>query len=110
MFIGTENRVFERLDKELAVRYSPQGTDGEFCTITKNISGGGARLLLLKALKPGTVLDLEISKYNSNITIRCRGKIVWVWDTARAYENEHSFEAGVQFMEPELVPMGRLLN
>ena len=41
MRISTDSRIFERLDKELAVRYSPVGSNREFCTTTKNISAGG---------------------------------------------------------------------
>src|SRR4030043_1341445 len=98
MFTGTENRVFSRIDGELAVRYSPQGTDSEFCTTTKNISGGGMRMSLLKKLEPGTVLDLEIFKYDSDLTARCKGKVVWLWDAPMDTENEQLFEAGIKFL------------
>lgn len=79
MPIGTDNRVFERVEGELSVRYSPQGSDREYCTTTKNISGGGMRISLLKKLEPGDLVDLEIFKYNTALSARCRGKVVWVW-------------------------------
>jgi len=54
MLAQNDNRLFERVSGELAVRYSPRGTDGEFCSTTRNISGGGIRMPLLKKVKPLT--------------------------------------------------------
>ncbi|MFA4991481.1 MAG: PilZ domain-containing protein [Candidatus Omnitrophota bacterium] len=110
MFTGTENRVFSRVGGELTVRYSPQGTDSEFCTTTKNISGGGIRVSLLKRLRPGTLLDLEIFKDDSDMMARCRGKVVWMWDTPMDEENEQHFEAGIKFLDQQLLSIGRLIN
>ena len=110
MFIGTENRLFERIDGELAVGYSPQGSDREFCTTTKNISGGGVRVPLLRNLNPGTILDLEIFKYNSDFKTRCRGKVAWVWGENTGKENEERFEAGIQFLNSRLLYIGRLIG
>ncbi len=110
MRISTDNRVFERLDKELAVRYSPVGSNREFCTTTKNISGGGVRMSLLKSLSPGTILDMEIFRYNSNIKARCRGKVVWVWDEPMSKETEEHFEAGIKFLDRQLLYISRLIS
>jgi len=110
MPIGTDNRIFERVQGELAVRYSPQGSNREFCTTTKNISGGGIRVSLLKRLDPGTLLDLEIFKYNADIKARCRGKVVWIWNEPMNKENEQIFEAGIQFINSQLLYIGRLVN
>jgi hypothetical protein len=110
MPIGTDSRIFERIEGELAVRYSPQGSDKEYCTSTKNISGGGMRISLLKKLQPGTLLDLELSKYDTDIKTRCRGKIVWVWDEPMNRKSEQLFEAGVQFINTQLLYIGRLIN
>ena len=110
MFIGTENRLFERIDGELAVRYSPQGSNREFCTTTKNISGGGVRISLLRSLSPGTILDLEIFKYSSDFKTRCRGKVAWIWDEPMDKESEERFEAGIQFLDRQLLYVGRLIG
>lgn len=110
MHIGTDSRLFERIDGELAVRYSPQGSDGEFCTTTKNISGGGMRISLLKKLDLGTMLDIEIFKYDTDLKARCRGKIVWMWNEPIDKESEQHFEAGIQFINSRLIYMGRLME
>lgn len=109
MRIGVDNRLFERIEGELAVRYSPRGSDREYCTTTKNISGGGVRMSLLKRLDPGTVLDLEIFKYDSDIKTRCRGKLVWTWREPMDKEADQIFEAGVEFLNAELLYVGRLI-
>lgn len=110
MRIGTDSRIFERVEGELAVRYSPQGSNREFCSTTKNISGGGIRMPLLKRLDPGTVLDLEIFRYDTDIKARCRGRVVWVWDEPMNEEKEQFFEAGVQFIDRQLLYIGRLIS
>ena len=110
MHIGTDNRLFERIDGELAVRYSPQGSNREFCTTTKNISGGGIRMSLLKRLSPGSILDMEIFKYNTDIKTRCRGRVAWAWDEPADKETGQLFEAGIAFMDPRLLYIGRLID
>lgn len=109
MFTKVENRVFERVDKELPVRYSPQGLDAEFSTFTKNISGGGLRMPILKRLAKGTLLDMEIMKPKTDTSIRCRGKIVWIWDTAMAPKNQQLFDAGIKFIDQHLLYIGQLM-
>jgi len=112
MSITTENRLFERIKGELGVRKSPQGSNKEFCATIKNISGGGIRISLLKRLHQGTILDIEIFKYNTNIKTRCRGKIVWIWDNKPFgdREDDKTFEAGVEFINRHLLYIGRLIR
>jgi len=110
MLAGSENRLFERVSGELAVRYSPQGADGEFCSTTRNISGGGIRMPLLKKIKSGTIVDLEIFKYNTDVAFRCIGKVAWVWDAPAGKNEDHVFEAGVKFLNPDLFHIGRLIE
>ncbi|MDP2911410.1 MAG: PilZ domain-containing protein [Candidatus Omnitrophota bacterium] len=110
MLAGNNNRVFERVSGELAVRYSPQGTDGEFCSTTRNISGGGIRMPLLKKLKPGTMLDMEIFKHNTDMAFRCMGKVAWTWDLPMDKKDEETYEAGVKFLNPDLLRIGKLID
>lgn len=108
MLAENDNRMFERVNGELAVRYSPQGTDVEFCSTTRNISGGGIRLPLLKKLKPGTIVSLELFKNNTDMIFRCMGRVIWVWDASINEKECHIFEAGVKFLNPDLSCIGRL--
>ncbi len=110
MLAESDNRLFERIDGELAVRYSPQGADGEFCSTTKNISGGGIRMPLLKKLKPGATLDLEIFKYNSDMALRCMGRVMWVWDAPEDKGSGRLFESGIKFLNPDMLYLGRLID
>ena len=107
MHIAMDNRVFKRAEGKLAVRYSPLGSNGEFCTTTKDISGGGMRLTLLKKLKPGTVLDLEIFKYNTDINSRCRGRVVWVEEGG---VKKHEFDAGIEFIDKQSLYINNILK
>jgi hypothetical protein len=110
MLVENDHRLFERVSGELAVRYSPQGADGEFCSITRNISGGGIRMPLLKKLKPGTAVDLELFKNNTDTAFRCMGKVVWVWDAPINKKEDQFFEAGIKFLNPDFYNIGRLIE
>ncbi|MDO8603007.1 MAG: PilZ domain-containing protein [Candidatus Omnitrophota bacterium] len=110
MLAETNNRLFERVSGELAVRYSPQGTDGEFCSTTRNISGGGIRMPLLKKLKPGSMLNMEVFKHNTDIAFRCMGKVMWAWDAPSDAKENHIFEAGIKFINPDLLCIGKLID
>ena len=110
MLAKTDNRVFERINGELAVRYSPQGTDGEFCSTTRNISGGGIKMPLLKKLKRGTTLDMEIFKHNTDMAFRCMGKVVWTWDSPTDKKGEETYEAGIKFLNPDVLYIGKLMD
>lgn len=110
MKMGIDNRIFERIEKELTLRYSPADwSDKELCTTTKNISGGGIRTSLLKKLDLGTLLDLEIFSHNKNIKMRLKGRIAWVWPPIDG-ENEQFCEAGIEFVDASLLCIGRLLE
>jgi hypothetical protein len=110
MLAGSDNRLFERVSGELAVRYSPQGADGEFCSTTRNISGGGIRMPLLKKMKPGATVDLEIFKNNIDTAFRCIGKVVWVWDAPINKEEDRGYEAGIKFLNPDFFQIGKLIE
>lgn len=109
MRTGTDSRLFERIEGELAVRYSPRGSDREYCTTTRNVSGGGVRMSLLKRLEPGTILDLEIFRYDSTIKTRCRGEVAWIWNEPMNKKTGQLFEAGIRFLDAELLYIGRLM-
>ncbi|MCX5693404.1 MAG: PilZ domain-containing protein [Candidatus Omnitrophica bacterium] len=111
MLAQNDNRLFERVSGELAVRYSPQGAHSEFCSTTRNISGGGIRMPLLKKVKPGAALDLEIFKNDAAaMAFRCIGKVMWVWDAPMDKKEEHLFEAGIKFLNPDLSHIGKLME
>jgi len=110
MLAQNNNRLFERVSGELAVRYSPQGADGKFCSTTRNISGGGIRMPLLKKVRPGTLLDLEIFKPSTDMVFRCMGKVMWIWDAPMDKKEDSVFETGIKFLNPDLLYIGKLMD
>ncbi len=102
-----DSRIFERIDGNLNVRYSqvlPENSE-EFFTESKNLSGGGIRLSLNRGFKKGDTVRLRISvPFSSKIEVRGFGRIVWLW------ENTETFDAGVEFMNQDLLQVGRLYS
>jgi len=105
MYTGIDRRVFERIGETLNVRCMPEKELEEFYTNIINISGSGARIILLKKISPGTLLDMEVFRKDSAQGIKCRAKVVWVAPSQLGY-----FEAGIKFMNPDLMCIGRLIS
>jgi hypothetical protein len=110
MYKGMDRRIFERRDGNLTVRYKIEGEGAEFCTSTKNISGSGMKITLLKNIPLGTMIDLEIFKKNSNQSSRCRGKVIWVSCIDTVDKKDKFFEAGIKFMDSDLMHIGCLIS
>lgn len=108
MYRIAERRMFDRVDGVVAVRYSPAGSSIENYATTKNISGGGIRISLFRKLAPGTVVDLEIFKINSDSSARCRGEVMWINRTAD--KGKRCFEAGIRFVGLNFVYIGELIK
>jgi len=109
MLGGIDNRIFKRIDAEFSFRYSPVGSQEEYSTFAKNISGGGMRVSLLNRLEPGTLIDLELP-IGPDIKTRCKGRIAWVWDQPADIERKQLFEAGVEFINVRLLYLGQFIN
>ncbi|MBU3911542.1 MAG: PilZ domain-containing protein [Candidatus Omnitrophica bacterium] len=103
-----DRRMFDRIDGIVAVKYCPEGSTVEHYATTKNISGGGIRMSLFRKLEPGTVLELEIYKMNSNVSARCRGEVIWI--TRTADRSKRCFEAGIKFLGLNFVYIGELIK
>lgn len=112
MYSGTDRRIFRRVKGELAVKYSLNGNNKTYSTTTKNISGGGMRITLIKKLAPGTILDMEIFKYNSNISANFRGKVAWISKAPVKIKGKKKkyFEAGIKFIDLGFLYIGILIN
>lgn len=108
MYTGADRRMFDRIDGIVAVRYSPAGSSVEHYATTKNISGGGIKISLLRKLEPGTLIDIEIFKINSNSSARCRGEVMWIKRTAE--KGKRCFEAGIKFAGLNFIYIGELIK
>ena len=107
----TDKRLFERIDGELGLRYTLHNDSRDiFSTTTKNVSGGGLRTTLVKKLAPGTLLDLELSIDNGDVKLRFEGKVSWLWDEPMDKEKKQLYEAGIQFIDPRLFYVGRVIK
>ena len=111
-YAGEDTRVFERIAGELVVRYRPSKSSKEYYATTKNISGGGIKILTTNRLVKGTVLDLEIFKNNSNVSANCTGEIVWVEQVpCNSFDNKKKcFEAGIKFTNMCLFYIADIIN
>ena len=105
----TDRRIFERIDGELAVRYSPEGSNGEYSSVTRNISGNGVRISLNENLTPGTRLDIEIFRNSSNVGARCKGEVRWIYRLPTE-EKKKSFEAGIKLLNSSFLHIGKLIK
>ena len=110
MYNGQDRRAFLRVKTELTVRCMAEGSKGEFCTTTRDISGSGLRIVLSEELSMGTLLDLEIFEKDSNAGIRCRGRIAWISSSEAVDEGLGFFEAGIRFIDSDLLCVARLFK
>lgn len=110
MYKGIDRRVFRRVKGELAVKYGLNGNDMKYSTTTKNISGGGMAIALLEKLAPGTILDMELFKHNSNISAKFRGKVAWISKKPRKGKKRKYFEAGIKFIDLGFLYIGILIS
>lgn len=108
MYTGIDRRMFDRVDGIVAVKYSPVGSATENYATTKNISGGGMKVSLFRKLSPGTMIDLEIFKINSDSSARCRGEVMWITKTTD--KGRRCFEAGIKFIGLNFVYIGELIK
>ena len=110
MYYKIERRIFERIEGELAVRYSVAGGIRQRYATTRNISGGGMKVALSERLDPGTVLQLEIFRGNARISARGKGEIAWISRASTQEKGSKFFEAGIRFIEISLLYIGALID
>lgn len=104
-----ERRLFERIEGKVTLKYNKEGQKKEYHAVTKNISGGGIKIQMSERLKPGTVLDLQIFRINSDISMGCKGKIIWIVKTPAKQHEANSFEAGIKFLNASFLFIGSLI-
>ncbi|MFC1624518.1 PilZ domain-containing protein [Candidatus Omnitrophota bacterium] len=110
MYRKIDRRLFERIQGDITARYSVEDGEIQHFVGIRDISGGGLKIELLKGLTPGTILDVEIFRKNSNISARCKSEIIWV-RTLRPEEKRGSyFEAGVKFLALNFMYIGAIIN
>jgi len=111
--ISKERRGFPRINVSIVIDYSIVGTQGIKTGQTKNISVGGACLIIDEDIKPTALLELKIYLPNSDSPIMAKGRVIWesevttltkgrvVWESevTALSDQRTSFEAGIEFLE-----------
>lgn len=103
-----ERRKFKRFDAFMSVKYhsdSSLKTDG--ISLSKDLCRDGLRINSERALKEGSLLDLEITIPDDPKTIKTTGKVMW----ARPSEGSNQgFDHGVHLMQMDPVDKFRVLD
>ncbi len=111
MYTKTDRRLFRRIEGRFPVSYRPPGSRKELHTTTKNISGGGMCIHLVKRLAPGTILDLEIFRTGLNVSAKCKGEITWISNgTLKRKRRKTLFDAGIKFIDLSFLYIGNLIG
>ncbi|MFH1783133.1 MAG: PilZ domain-containing protein [Candidatus Omnitrophota bacterium] len=105
-----DRRLFRRIEGEFAVRYAMQGSDREQYAITRDISGGGMKISVIKKMSPGSDIELVVFKNNSSTASRCRGEIAWVSKKPIKRGQNKVFDVGIRFKESSFLCIGNLIN
>lgn len=105
-----ERRRYVRLDTRLKISYTvvKNELDPLENSETKDIGGGGIRILLSGSLPVQTLLRLNILLPEEERPIVCTGKVVWVEEfTVR---DKKQYEAGVGFTEIDSRDRDRIIK
>ena len=96
-----ERRQFVRLDMRLMVSYAIVGANRRGKSLTKNVGGGGIRLIAEQPLEVGTRLEIILSVPDRPEPIRCLGEVVWSAPVAPARSGQllSETEVGIRFLE-----------
>lgn len=94
-----ERRRYVRLDTRLKISYTIVKNERDLPrdTETKDIGGGGIRILFTESLPVQTLLKLNIALPEESQPIVCTGKVVWVEEFSVMEKKE--YEAGVSFTD-----------
>ena len=97
-----ERRAFPRVSFNVEVSYKIISSPEKISDLTmrsKDISGGGIRIVALERLDPDTMLDLKFLLPGSKEPISAIGRVVWTEEfTVGTLDSSKACEAGVQFV------------
>jgi len=101
-----ERRMFERFSPITEIYYSTKASGQKNKAIgLRDISGGGASLLLSERLPKGTRINLEILLSNEAEPVLLDGIINWVKE-----DRNGQCCVGIIFISPDLFSLGRLFE
>jgi len=94
-----QRRNYVRVPILLNVMYRVKGDEKIYTTSTKDLSGGGMKIVLPEMLKIRDILQVRLELPSPESPIDCEGKVVWI-DTEEILNNnklEKISYAGVEF-------------
>ncbi|MBI4356096.1 MAG: PilZ domain-containing protein [Candidatus Omnitrophica bacterium] len=103
-----ERREYVRLDTRLPVEYrvvgpaaAPPRSTAKRPAVTKDISGGGVRLILTEPLTPAALLEVSVHLPERPVPLVFTGEVVWVESYAviGGSGREQRYEAGIKFVQ-----------
>jgi c-di-GMP-binding flagellar brake protein YcgR len=103
-----ERRRFQRVESSLPVSYKNLRSIGEapISTLTKNISGGGARFKTNEFISLACRLVLEIALPTDTKPIKAISKVAWI----RKLSPGDNYEVGNQFLEITKEDKSRIMD
>jgi len=97
--VRVQRRSFVRIPVVLNVTYKLKNSDRIYTTYTKDISGGGIKIILPEILKVGDTIQMRIELSSPEDPVNCEGKVVWIDKEERQMGDklEEIVYAGVRF-------------
>ncbi|OGX05734.1 MAG: hypothetical protein A2Z88_10995 [Omnitrophica WOR_2 bacterium GWA2_47_8] len=96
---GRNRRKFPRVNFPCLVKIKyDQGEEEVLLTHTENIGIGGLGVILKKAMKIFTPVDLELDLLDADEHLHCEGKVVWSICRNKQEERKPAFyDTGIEF-------------
>ncbi|MFA5059355.1 MAG: PilZ domain-containing protein [Candidatus Omnitrophota bacterium] len=96
---GLNRRKFPRANYPclIIIRHNHAGPEA-MLTHTENLGIGGVCVILKRSLKLFTTVELELDLLDTNLHIKCEGKVVWSVQRKNPEEKKPSFyDTGIEF-------------
>lgn len=110
--LRVQRRNFVRVPIVLNVTFKIKDDERIYTTYTKDISGGGVKIILPEPLKVRDVIQMRIELLPPEGPIDCEARVVWIDKEERQVENrrEEIICAGVEFTNIENRDRDRLIR
>ena len=95
---GLDQRNFPRIEAKCDIRIL-EHAGKTIHTKTKNIGGGGVRVLLAEALERFSHVTLAITLPDTARMVRSAGRVVWTVKSTNPATQKTTFDTGIEFME-----------
>lgn len=107
-----QRRRYVRIPIVLNIQYKLKGVDKIYYTYSKDISGGGVRIILPELLKVYDIIEMRIELISPEPPINCEGEVVWInkQEILVINKREEIIHAGIRFTLIEEKERERLIR